>query len=196
MGELFAKLETPVLKGVQAHWPSGVGVEAWPARLPDLYAGEPVVLVARLDRLEGEVRLIGERNGAAWEARIPLAHNAGAGGANEGLGSAWAREKIGALLDSLREGAPEAQVRPQVIELAEAHRLVTKYTSFVAIDKTPARAPEEALKLAEVPALFPEGWDYAKVYGELPRGATDSRLALLIGTLAILLGLAAMRRFA
>ena len=193
MDELFAKLETPVLKGVQAHWPAGVAVEAWPARLPDLYAGEPVVLVARLDRLEGELRLDGERNGTAWEARVPLAHNANAEGGNEGLGSLWAREKVGVLVDSLREGAPEADVRAQVIELAQAHSLVTKYTSFVAVDKTPARDPEEALKLAELPTLFPEGWDYAKVYGELPRGATDSRLALLLGTVSLLLALGAMR---
>ena len=190
MDELFAKLETPILKSVQAHWPAGVAVEAWPTRLPDLYAGEPMVLVARLDRLEGELRLNGERNGTAWEARVPLEHNANA----EGLGSVWAREKVGALIDSLREGAPEADVRARVIELAEAHRLVTKYTSFVAVDKTPARDPEEALKLAEVPTLFPEGWDYAKVYGELPRGATDSRFALLSGLLAMLLGLGVILR--
>ena len=190
MGELFAKLETPVLKSVQAHWPSGLTVEAWPARLPDLYAGEPLVLVARLDRLEGDVRLAGERNGAAWEARVPLERNVGAAG----LGSVWAREKVGALIDSLREGVPEAAVRAGVIELAEAHRLVTKYTSFVAVDKTPVRASEDALKLAEVPTLLPEGWDYAKVYGELPRGATDSRFALLSGLLAMLLGVALLLR--
>jgi Ca-activated chloride channel family protein len=100
---------------------------------------------------------------------------------------------VSALLDSLREGAAESDVRSQVIELASTHRLVTKYTSFVAVDKTPARAPEESLKLAEVPALFPEGWDYAKVYGELPRGATGSRLAMLGGLLAFLLGLALLR---
>jgi Ca-activated chloride channel homolog len=148
------------------------------------------VLVARLDRLEGELRLAGERNGTAWEARVPLERNAGA----VGLGSTWAREKVGALIDTLREGAPEAEVRSRVIELASAHRLVTKYTSFVAVDKTPARAPEEALKLAEVPTLLPEGWEYAKVYGELPRGATDSRLALITGLGAMLLGLVLLRR--
>lgn len=189
MDELFAKLETPVLKGVQAHWPDGAEVEAWPARVPDLYAGEPLVLVARLHRLDGELRLVGERNGTAWEARVPLQRNAGAAG----LGSAWAREKVAVLMDSLREGASEAEVRSSVIELASAHRLVTKYTSFVAVDKTPARPPEESLKLGEVPTLLPEGWEYAKVYGELPRGATDSRLALLVGMLALLLSLAAFR---
>lgn len=190
MDELFSKLETPVLKGLQAHWPQGTQVEGWPARLPDLYAGEPVVLLARLDRLDGEVRVTGTRNGAAWQARVPLARPADA----SGIGSLWAREKVSALLDSLRQGAPESDVRSQVIELASAHRLVTQYTSFVAFEKTPARLPEEALKLAEVPSLFPEGWDYAKVYGELPRGATDSRLALFTGLLALLLGIAAWRR--
>jgi len=194
MEELFAKLEAPVLKSLQVHWPDGAAAESWPARLPDLYAGEPVVLVARLDALRGELRVVGERNNAAWEARVPLERNTDA----PGLGSLWAREKIGALVDSIREGAPEAQVRERVIELASAHRLVTKYTSFVAVDKTPAWAPEEPLKLSEVPTLLPEGWEYDKVFGELPRGATDSRLALLSGLAAMLLGLALIlrRRFA
>jgi Ca-activated chloride channel family protein len=190
MSELFGKLETPVLKGLQAYWPQGAQVEAWPARLPDLYAGEPVVLVARLERLEGEVRIGGTRNGAAWQARVPLARPADA----PGIGSLWAREKVSALLDSLREGAPESEVRAQVIELASAHRLVTRYTSFVAVDKAPARPPEEALKLAEVPVLFPDGWDYAKVYGELPRGAAGSPLALVLGLLLLLAGALLRRR--
>jgi Ca-activated chloride channel family protein len=189
MDELFAKLEAPVLKNLRLAWPEGVRVESWPARLPDLYAGEPVVLVARLDRLHGEVRILGERAGSAWEARVPLQRDAGAAGVD----SLWAREKVSALLDSLREGAPEADVREQIIQLATAHRLVTKYTSFVAVDKTPARPSEESIKLAELPTLLPEGWEYAKVFGELPRGATDSRLALLVGLLGLLLGFAALR---
>lgn len=189
MGELFAKLEAPVLKDVQAHWPEGVQVEAWPARLPDLYAGEPLVLVARLDKLDGELRVRGQRDGSAWEARVPLEEHAAA----TGLGSVWAREKITALVDSLREGASETVVRSRVIELAQAHRLVTRYTSFVAVDKPPVRASEEALKLAEVPTLLPEGWQYDKVFGELPRGATDSRRALFLGMLALLLAVGALR---
>lgn len=189
MDELFVKLESPVLKGIQAHWPEATRAEAWPARLPDLYAGEPVVLVARLDRLHGELRLTGARAGAAWEASLPLERNARAAG----LGSVWAREKVGALMDSLREGAAEDEIRARVVELASTHRLVTKYTSFVAVDKTPVRAPAEALKLAELPTLLPEGWEYAKVFGELPRGATGSRFALLSGLALILLGLALLR---
>lgn len=184
MGELFAKLEAPVLKGLEVRWPDGVQVEAWPARLPDLYAGEPVVIAAALDRLQGEVRLAGERDARRWEADIPLAPAPAA----QGMGTVWAREKVSALMASLRDGASESEVRARVIELATAHRLVTRYTSFVAVDRTPVRPSGESLKTAAVPTLLPEGWEYDKVFGELPQGSTGSRFALLVGLASLLLG--------
>ena len=190
MGELFAKLEAPVLQGLEVHWPEGVQVEAWPARLPDLYAGEPVVVAAALDHLRGEVRLAGERDGRRWEAEVPLARNASA----EGMGSVWAREKVNALMASLRDGAAETEVRARVIELATAHRLVTRYTSFVAVDHTPARPRDEAMKSAALPTVLPEGWEYDKVFGELPQGSTGSRFALALGLCALLAGAALLAR--
>ena len=186
MAALFAKLESPVMKALEVHWPDGVRAQAWPARIPDLYAGEPVVIAAALDRLEGEVRVSGSRDNRAWEARVPLALNSG----GAGMGSLWARGKVQSLIDSIREGAREEEVRTQVIELATAHRLVTKYTSFVAVDKTPARPADAQLKLAAVPTNLPEGWEVDQVFGELPQGSTDSRYAMLTGALMLLLALA------
>jgi Ca-activated chloride channel family protein len=191
MSALFAKIESPVLKGLDVRWPAGAQVESWPRRIPDLYAGEPVVVAAALDRLEGEVRVSGTREDRVWEARVPLGLN-GSGGA--GMGSLWARGKVEALMDSIREGAAEEQVRVQVIDLASAHRLVTKYTSFVAVDKTPVRPSDAQLKLAALPTNLPDGWQYDKVFGELPQGATDSRFALLTGAALMLLSLAMLRR--
>jgi Ca-activated chloride channel family protein len=185
MTALFAKLEMPVLKGLEVKWPAGARAESWPARIPDLYAGEPLIVTAAIEKLEGDVVLSGERDGELWQARVPL----GRGTAGAGLGSLWAREKVATLIDRVREGAPEDEIRAQVIELATAHRLVTKYTSFVAVDKTPVRAATDQLKLGAVPTLLPEGWEYDKVFGELPRGATDSRFALLTGMLALLLAI-------
>src|SRR5258706_504256 len=183
MSELFAKLEAPVLKGLEVRWAAGVEAESWRARIPDLYAGEPVVIAAALDRLEGEVHVVGERDGRNWEARIPLTN----GALGAGMGTLWAREKIASLLDTARERGSEDEVRAQVVDLATAHRLVTKYTSFVAVDRTPARPSAEQLKLGAVPTLLPDGWDYGKVFGELPQGATDSRFALVSGMLFLLL---------
>ena len=188
MGELFAKLETPVLHSLEVKWPDAARAESWPARIPDLYAGEPLVVAAALAKLEGEVVLSGERDGERWQARVPLTQ----GSTGSGVGSLWAREKVASLMDRLREGGQEEEIKAEVIQLASAHRLVTKYTSFVAVDKTPARPATDALKSAAVPTLLPEGWEYDKVFGELPRGATDSRLQMLTGMLALLLGAALM----
>jgi len=183
MDELFTKLETPVLKGLQVKWPVDARAESWPARIPDLYAGEPLVVTAALEKLDGDVLVSGERDGQLWQAKLPLGH----GHAGAGVGSLWAREKVGSLVDRMRQGDAEGQFRAQILELAIGHRLVTQYTSFVAVDKTPARPAADQLKLGAVPTLLPEGWEYDKVFGELPRGATDSRFGLLTGALALLL---------
>jgi Ca-activated chloride channel family protein len=183
MSELFGKLEAPVLKGITLQWPETAHAEAWPARVPDLYAGEPLVVSASLERLAGELRVSGVRAGRVWEARVPLA----GGAQGSGMGSLWARAKVDSLMDSLREGAPPEVVREQVIALATAHRLVTRYTSFVAVDRTPARPTEAPLARADLPTNLPEGWEYDKVFGELPQTGTDSRWALLTGILFLLL---------
>jgi Ca-activated chloride channel family protein len=195
MGELFAKLESPVLKNVRVEWPGGAQVESWPKRLPDLYLGEPVVVTAALARADGEIVVSGTLGDAPWRAVVPVA----AAAEGSGMGVLWARDKIAALMDRLRENAPEPEVRAAVVDLALTHHLVTKYTSLVAIDRTPARPDAAALKSAALPTNLPEGWTYAAVFGELPRGATDARLNLVLGMLlliAALLAFGARRRLA
>lgn len=183
---LFDKLESPVLKGVEVKWGEEAGVESWPRQIPDLYLGEPLVVAAALDNAHDrqlEVTVSGNgHNGVRWQSTMRLEN---AGSAN-GIGALWARQKIEALLDSVRDGADEAEVRHAVIELALRHQLVSKYTSFVAVDKTPVRLQEQLYSSA-LETNLPEGWDYNAVFGELPRGATSSRLHMLIGCAALLL---------
>ncbi len=183
MGGLFAKLESPVLKGIDIAWPGTV--EAWPKRVPDLYLGEPIVVSARLDKADGEIRLTGLRGDAPWQATLPLA-DARTG---KGMGVLWAREKIQSHIDGLRDGGKEEEVRDAVVEVAIAHHLVSKYTSLVAVDKTPARPSEDALQSGAIPTNLPEGWEFEKVFGELPQGATDSLWNLLAGFLTLLLAI-------
>ena len=181
-----------MLKGVKIDWPEGAAAEVWPARIPDLYAGEPLVVTVALDKAGGRARVSGLRGDTSWEQGIELDRPA----QGSGMGVLWARDKIGSLMDAAREGASAEETRAKVIELALTHQLVTKYTSLVAIDRTPARVPDADLKTAAMPANLPEGWDYEAVFGyqqaatvlagQLPQGATDSRFNLLAGALALL----------
>ena len=96
----------------------------------------------------------------------------------------------------MREGAPAEETQAKIVELALTHHLVTKYTSLVAIDRSPARPAHADLKTAALPVNLPEGWSYEAVFGpqetdfalagRLPQGATDSRFNLLAGVLALL----------
>jgi Ca-activated chloride channel family protein len=182
MAALFAKLESPVVKGVRIDWPGKA--EAWPARVPDLYLGEPVVVSVALDKdVNGKVRVSGLRGDAPWQSDLSLAQAEH----GSGLGALWARSKIESLLDSLRQGTKEEDVRSQVVDVALEHHLVSKYTSLVAVDKTPVRSADAALKGGALPANLPEGWDHAAVFGELPKGAADTTWHLLLGLVAALL---------
>lgn len=183
MDALFAKLESPVVKGVRIDWPGKA--ESWPARVPDLYLGEPIQVSVALDpTARGDVKLSGLRGDAPWSATLAL----DASQPGRGLGVLWAREKIQSLLDSLHEGAQEEDVKPQVVDIALEHHLASKYTSLVAVDKTPARPADAPLKGGAMPTNLPEGWNHAAVFGELPKGAAGSLWHLLLGLPGLLTG--------
>jgi Ca-activated chloride channel homolog len=183
MAKLFARLESPVLTGIEARWPDGAAVEAWPQRVPDLYLGEPIVLCARLSGPADVVVVTGRRGREEWRVSLPL------GGARRGVGMdvLWARRKIESLLDSLHEGASPDEVKAQVVALGLEHHLVTRYTSLVAVDVTPVRPRDAALERQAVATNLPHGWTCEGVFGELPQTATPLREHALLGALALLL---------
>jgi Ca-activated chloride channel family protein len=183
MGGLFAKLEAPVLKDIEIDWPQAAQAETWPKRIPDLYLGEPLVVTARLRAAGGTVRVRATRSSEPWQAQV----NLGTAHQGEGIGVLWGRDKIAALLQTMREGTAEDEVRPQVITVALEHRLASKYTSLVAVDKTPARPADKSLTRTDLPLNLPEGWSYQHVFGELPRGAAGWRWNLMLGLLASML---------
>jgi Ca-activated chloride channel family protein len=181
MTGLFQRLESPVLTGIEVTWPAGAAVEAWPARIPDLYLGEPVVVSARLEGEAREVRLAGRRGNDAWSSTMALS----GGRHGEGAAVLWARRKIEALSDSLHEGANADDVRQQIVELGLEHHLVTKHTSLVAVDVTPARPDAEALRTSALPTNLPHGWTYEGV-GQLPQTATPAPFHALAALLSLL----------
>jgi Ca-activated chloride channel family protein len=179
---LARKLEGAVLTDLRVAW-DDPGAESWPERLPDLYAGEPLVVATRLSRLGGEVRLSGQRDGVPWDLAVPLAaavaEPLSAGAVHGGVRQLWARRKIDSLLGRLAEGVAEEEVRREVVDVALAHHLVSRYTSLVAVDVTPVRAPGEALVSGAVPVVLPAG--------QLPVGGTSSGRDLLLGVALVLL---------
>lgn len=185
MAALFVKLESPVLTDVEVEWP-GSAVEAWPARVPDLYAGEPIVITAALPSSAGDVVVRGRLAGAPWRATLPLVPAGSVGSDDNGLDVLWARAKIEALSDRQVAGEDADVIRGEIVKVALEHQLVSTYTSLVAVDVTPT-APPGMSKPVRVPGQLPHGQLAEAFVGGLPQTATPATLSARLAALLALL---------
>ena len=166
MRGLFAKLEKPVMVGLKAEWPDGTAVEAWPDPLPDLYAGEPVVLSAKASSPGGTLRLDGMFDGKPWSTTVKLAEAT----EGAGVGKLWARAKIAALESKRFTESGVLDFDKAIEAVALQHHLVSSQTSLVAIDSAKSRPDGEVVTTTKLPLNLPDGWVYDKVFGRPDAG--------------------------
>jgi Ca-activated chloride channel family protein len=151
MSLLWSQIQYPALKDICVDW--GMEAEFYPGIVPDLYAGEPLWLYARLPRQPRDVTVCGELEGRPWQQDSTLLPGAG----SENLATLWARSKIEALEDSRIFGTEPEFIRAEVTLLAMNFGLLTPYTSLVAVDRTPSRPQGELLGQEHIPSLLPAG---------------------------------------
>ncbi|HKX55885.1 MAG TPA: marine proteobacterial sortase target protein, partial [Xanthomonadales bacterium] len=152
MNQLWQRIEHPALQNIEVDW--GMQADYYPEIIPDLYAGEPLWLVARLPAQPGQVVLRGDLNGLEWEQET--APHPGAG--SDSLATLWARGRVEALQDSrLFLDTDAGALRQSIIDVALEFGLLTQYTSLVAVDHTPVRPAAEGLAQEQIANLLPAG---------------------------------------
>lgn len=150
MAALFERIAHPVMRDIQIALPEGVSGDFEPAEIPDLYLNEPVVATVKMNRIPEAVTVRGEAPDA-WSRRITVDENV----RHDGIATLWAKARIEMLMDRTTIGVPESRIRPRVVDIALEHRLVSRYTSFVAVDRTPVRPREAPLDEANVTPRLP-----------------------------------------
>jgi Ca-activated chloride channel family protein len=169
----FERLDRPVMTDLVLRREEIELEELYPRRLPDLYAGEPLLLSAKLQDgpMSGSLELGGQTRSGWITTSMPVDAEAPRG---RGIALRWARAKVHSLMDSLHEGADPADVRAEVVDLGLSFHMVTAYTSLVAVDdRASALGRPRPLRMASV----------------LPRGGSDGPLRLLAGWALVLIGL-------
>lgn len=176
MGALLARIDRPVMQEIRVDW--SVAAEAYPQALPDLYSGEPLQLVAKLDGLAGSMKVSGLTRHSTWQDGLPLAlgkHNR-----QPGLHRLWAAAKLRELQAALRTGADPEAVRTASVEVALRHGLASDYTSLIAVERSPARPAEALLASTAIANAAPAG-SLAMAQGSTPaRQQLGWALALLL----------------
>jgi Ca-activated chloride channel homolog len=207
MRELFDKLQSPVATELKAEFAGVRGEGVTPAMLPDVYAGEPVVLAAKVSGLTGSLRIGGRVDGRWWSAELPLERAV----AGQGISQLWARRQITDVEVARTLGQIDWETGDaRILKLALDHHLVTSLTSLVAVDRTPKRPAGVPLTREEIPIDLPAGWDFDHIFGspaqraeqaqaeleqvvdavDLGQGGTDAALRMLLGLLLLLSALA------
>ena len=162
MSAFFDKLENPVLTGLQAEVRGGELSNVSPDPLPDLYAGEPIVLAAQMKTAGGVLTITGDYGDQPWQVSMQL-DNAAKG---KGIGKLWARRKI-ASLEASRSYSRDGKTIDRNIEAtALDHHLVSRLTSLVAVDVSRTRPKDENLVKKEMATNLPDGWEFEKVFGK------------------------------
>lgn len=174
---LFGRIAMPMASAIEVDWPARV--EAFPSPIPDLYQGQPVLQMARLEDLDVQqpIRVRGEVMGKAWEKQITLPQTTN----ESGVATAWARQKIAALLVNLHRGVPRPEVRAQVLPLALQFSLVSPFTSFVAVEEKAVRPLDAQVVPEKLPNVTPAGQAVQRF--ALAQGATSGPVKLYLGLL-------------
>jgi len=161
--KFYERVRNPVLTDVSLEF-EGLDIdEVFPQQLSDVWSDKPLVIHARV-RGAGRGRVIvhGYRAGVPYrevlEVDLPEISEE-----NEALASVWARAKVGELqsrdlLALQTQQFPEA-LEEEIIKVALAHRILTQFTSFVAVEN---RVVNEGgtLRTETVRVEMPQGVTY------------------------------------
>lgn len=170
------RLLAPVLTDIEIDWGTLPVADVYPQRVPDLFSAKPIVVHGRLTGpAAGTITLRGNTGGGAYEEQIAVSEPAEPPD-NDALASLWARAKVDDLmnrdLQALQTGAglddPESEIskiKSEIIDVGVEFRLMTQFTSFVAVEEMTVTIGGEPTKI-NVPVEMPDGVSYDGVFGD------------------------------
>jgi Ca-activated chloride channel family protein len=176
-------IATPVLTRVSVEFEGFQTYDVEPVTFPDLLAQRPVVIYGKWrGKKEGRVTLKGLTGGKSYSQSIDL-NQATMLPSNDALSHLWARARIAQLGDYVNLQHDDARV-DQITELGLRYSLLTKYTSFVAVDELIRRKTPE-LSTVKQPLPLPAGVPEEAVGQDIPTSPEPGTTVLLLTALLL-----------
>jgi Ca-activated chloride channel family protein len=174
----YDRIRNPVLTDIELDWDGIELLDVYPDPIPDLFSAQPLVLVGRYDTPgKGSLTVSGKVRGQEYSRKLSLTlpevekeHDA--------LASLWARTVIEDL-ESRRYRDSDPDITERITELALEHRLMTRETSFVAVEERIVTDGSGAPKRVRVPLETPEGVSHSAIFGET---SDDRGMGAMIGS--------------
>ncbi|HEY1262506.1 MAG TPA: marine proteobacterial sortase target protein [Terriglobales bacterium] len=179
MTRLLETIESPVLTDVKLTLTGVETADVYPMRTPDLFLSQPLLIYGRITRgTSGTVHLTARAGNQPYEAIIRF--DASKAVFHPGITTLWARQRVEELMDDWRRSSDKDQtdIRGSIVAHAIRYRLVTKFTSLVAVEEQVVN-PGGKSDTAAVPTELPAGMNMEKVFGAPATGNADEFLEAL-----------------
>jgi Ca-activated chloride channel family protein len=161
------RVRSPLLTDISIDW-NGVPVsDVYPKVIPDLFSAKPVILNGRYGGDgRGTIRLKGKMSGRDFVREIPVDFSSTE--KRDVLATLWARTRIDDLMsqdfNGAQQGTMKDDVKQNIIQLGLDYRLMTQFTSFVAVEEMIVTDGGQPRRI-DVPVEVPEGVDRERAYG-------------------------------
>jgi Ca-activated chloride channel homolog len=159
MSAIHRRIATPVLTGLRIEpgsLPADLATLA-PSRLPDLYAGAPVVIMGRTPgAMSGSLVVAGlALDGTQWRRELHASPSNAAG-----MAAIWARRRIRDLEDRYVAAPPRQSEELEDAITATSLRfgVLSRFTAFVAVDERVVNERGEVHRVIQ-PVQIPDGWE-------------------------------------
>src|SRR5215510_3370093 len=162
------RVRNPLLTDISVEWNGLTVSDVYPKQIPDLFGAKPVVLTGRyLGTSKGIIRLKGKMSGRDFVREIPVDFSSTQ--SHDVLATLWARTRVDDLMsqdfNGAQQGNMKEDVKQSIIQLGLDYRLMTQFTSFVAVEEMIVTDGGQPRRV-DVPVEVPEGVNRAMVYGE------------------------------
>jgi Ca-activated chloride channel family protein len=173
-----AYIESPVLTKIDVGFRNFAAYDVDPPALPDLFAQRPLVIAGKYrGPAAGTIEVRGASATGTFEQSIDVAGARLPAADTRALATLWARGRI-ATLGDYQKIAPDSAMQKEITELGLRYRLLTDYTSFIAVDKI-VRNPGGAQTGVDQPQPLPAGVSELAL-GEVPSTPEPELASMLL----------------
>jgi len=159
MDYYFERISRPALTDVAIDWGAFAATDVYPARLPDLLAGRPVIVTGKFRGNVGDVRV----HGRLGTEPVVFAIDAARDAQQPALSSLWARLRIEDLVrQQTRAGDVDGGYATAIRATALEYSLMSAYTSFVAVDASERTSGDRGTTVNQAVPV-PQGVRYGTV---------------------------------
>jgi Ca-activated chloride channel homolog len=155
----FSRALAPRVTELEVRFEGVEGAELAPAELPPLVDAVPWTLFGRYPTPgKGKVTIKGRSGQEPFLITLPVDFPAVAD--RPAVEKLWAAERIRSWEAAELDGRRAQRMKERIVQLAVAHQIVTKYTSFIVVEeRTGERRASGQPETRVVPVNAPAGWD-------------------------------------